>query len=103
MGNSKHAKVTMTAMTFLISAIVAIAPPQQVDGLSRYDISAADDAGPNTIANKKTGQTFQQDDIGNIVKPIPTTTPTLPTVPIVGCAMDTIENLESFLSCLGAK
>jgi hypothetical protein len=95
--------VTMTAVTFLISAVVAIGPPQQVNGLSTYDIGVADGAGPSTIANEKTDQTLQQDDTGNTVKPIPTTTPTLPTIPTVGCAMDTIEGLESFLSCLGAK
>jgi hypothetical protein len=110
MESNKHAKatltgVTMTTVTLLVLAIITIAPPQQVDGLSGYDIGAAAyDAGPATIiANKKTDQTLQQDDIGNTVKPIPTTTPTSPTVPIVGCAMDTIESLQSFLSCLGAK
>jgi hypothetical protein len=80
-----------------------IAPSQQVDGLSRYDIGAADDSGPATMAQGKTDQKLQQDDIGNTVKPIPTTTPTSPTVPTVGCAMDTIETLQSFLSCPGAK
>ena len=109
MGNNKHARVTltavtMTALTFLVLAVITIAPPQQVDGLSRHYIRAANDVGPATIiANEKTDQTLQQDDIGNTVKPIPTATPTLPTVPTVGCAMDTIESLQSFLSCLGAK
>jgi hypothetical protein len=105
MGNNKHARVTLTAitMTFLVLAVIMIAPPQQVDGLSGYYISAANDVGPAAIANEKTDQTLQQDDIGNAVKPIPTATPTLPTVPTVGCAMDTIESLQSFLSCLGAK
>jgi len=93
MGNNKNAKVTLAAITtvtaFLISAVLAIVPSQQVDGLSRCDIGVADDdAGPATMAQGKTDQKLQQDDIGNTVKPIPTTTPTLPTVPTVGCAMD---------------
>ena len=44
----------MTAVTFLISAVVAIGPPQQVNGLSTYDIGVADGAGPATIVNGKT-------------------------------------------------
>jgi hypothetical protein len=107
MGNNKHAKVTltavtMTAVTLLISAVITIAP-QQVDGLSRYDISAANNADPSTVTNEEADQTLQQDDIGNIVKPIPITTPPSPIIPTVGCAMDTIKSLQSFLSCLGAK
>jgi hypothetical protein len=62
-----------------------MAPPQQVDSLSIYDPDAAS-PGP-----------------GNIAKSAPTTTPTLPSRPTTECAMDTIESLESFLSCLGAK
>jgi hypothetical protein len=42
---------------------------------------------------------LQQDDLGNRAQPSPSS----PTIPTVGCAMDTIESLESFLTCLGAK
>jgi hypothetical protein len=101
---NKHTKikltvVTMTTLTFLFlfSAIVTIAPLQQVDGLS------IDDSGADDIASGKSDQTGQQDDIGNIAKSLPTTTPIPSSVPMVGCAMDTIESLQSFLSCLGAK
>jgi hypothetical protein len=97
---NKHTKikltvVTMTALTFLISSIVMIAPPQQVDGLSTYDTGA-----DNDVANNgKTDQPLQQDELGNTAQPSPTT----PAVPTTNCAMNTIESLESFLGCLGAK
>ena len=57
---SKHTKikltvVTMTTLTFLFSAIVTIAPLQQVDGLSVYD-SGAKDTGANNITSGKSDQ-----------------------------------------------
>jgi hypothetical protein len=87
MGNNKHAKITLItiAVISLFAAAIVMAPPQQVDSLSIYDPDAAS-PGP-----------------GNIAKSAPTTTPTLPSRPTTECAMDTIESLESFLSCLGAK
>ena len=92
MENSKHTKVRLTAviitaMTFLISAVIIILPPQHVNGLSIHNPEAA---------KPETGNTSKP-------APIPTTTPTLPTIPIVGCAKDTTESLQSFLLCLGAK
>jgi hypothetical protein len=53
-------------------------------------------------AKGKPDQQLQQNDLGNKAQPEPFT-PTLPAVPTVGCAMDTIESLQSFLLCLGAK
>jgi hypothetical protein len=88
MGNIKHTKFTLIPVATVISlftAMIMITPPQQVDSLSIYDPNAAN-PGP-----------------GNIAKPASTTTPTLPSIPTVNCAMDTIESLQSFLSCLGAK
>ena len=87
MGNNKHAKITLItiAVISLFTAMIMIAPPQQVDSLSIYDPDAAS-PGP-----------------GNIAKSAPTTTLTLPSTPNVNCVMDKIESLESFLSCLGAK
>jgi hypothetical protein len=95
---NKHTKikltvVTMTTLTFLFSAIVTIVPLQQVDGLSIYD------TGANDITSGKSNQTRQQDDLGNTAQQSSTT----PAVPTTNCAMNTIESLESFLSCLGAK
>lgn len=87
MGNNKLTKITFTIATVvsLFATVITVAPQQQVDSLSIYDPNAAS-PGP-----------------GGIAKPTPTTTPTLPSTPNVNCAMDTIESLESFLSCLGAK
>lgn len=88
MGNNKLTKITLITIATVVSlfaTIITVAPPQQVDSLSIYDPDAAS-PGPD-----------------NIAKPVPTTTPTLPSTPNVNCAMDTIESLESFLSCLGAK
>jgi hypothetical protein len=98
MGNSKGTEITlisvtiaMVAMTSLFAANITIAP-QQSDAFSR----------PADVANGKTDQKLQQDDIGNTAKPTPTI-PTLPSVPTVACAKEPIESLQSFLSCLGAK
>ena len=94
MENNKHAKVTIiivttiaiSAVTSLFAAIMRIAP-RQADALSVYNPDATNP------------------DPGNTAKPTPisTTKLTSPTVPITNCAMDTIESLQSFLSCLGAK
>jgi hypothetical protein len=88
MGNNKLTKITLITIATVVSlfvTVIMVAPPKQVNSLSIYDPNAAS-PGP-----------------GNIAKPAPTTTPTLPSTPNVNCAMDTIESLESFLSCLGAK
>jgi hypothetical protein len=88
MGNNKLTKITIITIATVVSlfaSIITVAPPQQVDSLSIYDANAA------------------SPDPGSIAKPAPTTTQTLPSTPNVNCAMDTIESLESFLSCLGAK
>jgi hypothetical protein len=87
MGNIKLTKFTLitVAVVSLFAATTIIVPPQQVDSLSVYNPNA-DSPSP-----------------GEIAKPGPSTTPTLPSTPNVNCAMDTIESLESFLSCLGAK
>jgi hypothetical protein len=80
---------TTIAMISLFSAIITIAPLQQAYSLTRYVIGADN---PNTV-DGKIYQPLEQES---------TTTPTSPAIPI-GCAMDTIESLQSFLSCLGAK
>jgi hypothetical protein len=88
MGNNKLTKITLISIATVVSlfaTIITVAPPQQVDSLSIYNPNAA------------------SPDPGSIAKPAPTTTPTLPSRPTTECAMDTIESLESFLSCLGAK
>ena len=88
MGNNKLTKITLITIATVVSlfaTIITVAPPQQVDSLSIYDPNAA------------------SPDPGSIAKPAPTTTLTLPSTPNVNCVMDKIENLESFLSCLGAK
>ena len=80
----------------LIMAYVTNLIQQQAYALSEYDIMA-EDAGKG-----KTDEKLQQDDLGNNEQQS-TTAPTLPAIPTANCAMDTIESLESFLSCLGAK
>ena len=92
MGNNKHAKVTiiivtitMAAVTSLFAATMTIAP-RQANALSIYNPDATN---PDT-SEGNIDQPLEQDDNT-------TTTPT------VSCAMDTIERLQSFLSCLGAK
>jgi len=71
-------------MTWLFVATMTIVP-RQADALSIYDPDAAN---PDT-SEEKIDQPLEQDDY--------TTKPT------VSCAMDTIESLQSFLLCLGAK
>jgi hypothetical protein len=86
MGNNKHAKITLItiAVISLFATTIMIAP-QHVDGLSIYNPDAAS---PSS---------------NDVTKPAPTTTPPLPSIPPAECAMDTIESLQTFLSCLGAK
>ena len=64
---------------------IIMAAPQLVDSLSIYNPVAASPS-PN-----------------DVTKPAPTANPTLPSIPPAECAMDTIESLQTFLSCLGAK
>ena len=92
MGNNKHAKVTiiivtiaMAAVTSLFAATMTIAP-RQANALSTYNPDATN---PDTSE-------------GNIDQPLEQDDNTI-TTPTVSCAMDTIESLQSFLSCLGAK
>ncbi|HET6798947.1 MAG TPA: hypothetical protein VFH25_00165 [Nitrososphaeraceae archaeon] len=99
MAINNNAKITtvvgiIAIVTSLFIATMMNMVHQQAYALSKYD--APDDA-----ANGKTNQELQ-DDIGNTAQP-PITTPTLPAIPTTNCAMGTIESLESFLSCLGAK
>lgn len=99
MATNNNAKITtvvgiIAIVTSLFIATMMNMVHQQAYALPKYD--APDDA-----ANGKTNQELQ-DDIGNTAQP-PITTPTLPAIPTTNCAMGTIESLESFLSCLGAK
>lgn len=100
MATNNNAKITTVVGIIAIVASLFVATmmnmvQHQAYALSKYD--APDDA-----ANGKSNQELQQDDIGNTAQP-PITTPTLPAIPTTNCAMGTIESLESFLSCLGAK
>ena len=94
MGKNKHAKVTIIIVTITIAAATSLCAdtmtiaPQQANALSIYNPDATN---PDT-SEGKIDQPLEQDDY--------TTTTTTPTV---SCAMDTIESLQSFLSCLGAK
>jgi hypothetical protein len=99
MENNKHAKVTIIIVTIAIAAVVTslfaatmTIAPRQANALSIYNPDATN---PNN-SEGKIDQPLEQDDIENIAKPAPTT-------PTVKCAMDTVESLQSFLSCLGAK
>ena len=98
MKNKKDTKITVSlAIAALTSLLVAAIPsfaisPQQTHAL-------APDTNGAGVAKGKTNQLLQQDDLGITAQPSPSS----PTIPTVGCAMDTIESLESFLSCLGAK
>jgi hypothetical protein len=91
---------TTIAMISLFSAIMTIAPLQPAYSLSKYIIGDND---PNPATDDVNGKIYQplEQDPSNTAKPAPTT-PTTSSVP-VGCAMDPIESLQSFLSCLGAK
>ena len=96
MGNNKHAKLTIVIVTIAIAVVtpllavtMAIAP-RQANALSIYNPEATN---PNN-SEGKIDQPLEQDDY---------TTTTTTTTPTISCAMDTIESLQSFLSCLGAK
>ena len=93
MRNNRHAETTIIIVTIVITAVVTspfdsmTIVPRQVDALSIYD---PDTASPDTL-EERIDQPLEQDDY------------TATTKPTVNCVMDTIENLQSFLSCLGAK
>lgn len=87
--------IEIAALASLFMATIAITP-HQTHALSTSDNAASD------VTNGKTDQQIQQDDLGNTAEPSPTKL-TKPLVPNTNCAMDNIESLESFLSCLGAK
>jgi hypothetical protein len=101
MQKSKETKMavttTLATMILLFAATMTIAPFQQAYSLSRYIVGADN-------PNEKIYQPLEKDPIDKGKPlPIPTTTSNSSIVPIAGCAMDPIESLESFLSCLGAK
>jgi hypothetical protein len=104
MKNSEEAKIRLKVVTLAIATMVSlfatniIIAPQQADALSIYDTGANDPNPAADITSGKTDQPLQQDDLGNTAQPSPTTS-----VSTTNCAMNTIESLESFLSCLGAK
>jgi hypothetical protein len=74
-----------TLMTSLFTATMTIVP-RQADALSIYN----PDATNPDILEENIDQPLEQDDYTT-------------TKPTVDCAMDTIQSLQSFLSCLGAK
>jgi hypothetical protein len=93
MRNNRQARAKIIIVTIAITAVVTslfvatmTMAPRHADALSIYNPDAAS---PDTL-EEKIDQPLEQDDYT-------TTTPT------VSCAMDTIESLQSFLSCLGAK
>jgi uncharacterized membrane protein len=95
MAINNNAKITLVVGIIAASVFIATLTTtlqQQAYALSEY----------YSAAKGKTDQKLQQHGLGNTAQPSPTT-PTLPTVPTANCAMDTIESLEPFISCLGAK
>jgi hypothetical protein len=97
----------LATMILLFAATITIAPLQQVYSLSKYVLDADNSNLAAEEAYRKIYQPLEQEqeqEPDNTAKPvpIPTTTSNSSIVP-VGCAMDTIESLQSFLSCLGAK
>jgi hypothetical protein len=93
MRNNRHARVTIIMVTITITIVVTslfaatmTIMPRQADALSIYDQDAAN----RDTLEENIDQSLEQDDYTT-------------TKPTVDCAMDTIENLQSFLSCLGAK
>ena len=94
--------VTITLSTLILLSAVAITnvPLQQAYSLSRYIVGADNPNPANNETNRIVYQPLEKDPTKPV--PIPTTTSNSSIVP-VGCAMDTIESLQSFLSCLGAK
>jgi hypothetical protein len=100
MAINNNAKITtvvgiIAIVASLFVATMMIIVQHQAYASSKYDV-------PDDAANGKTNQQLQQDDLGNTAQP-PITTPSLPAIPTTNCAMGTVESLESFLSCLGAK
>jgi hypothetical protein len=93
----------LATMILLFATNITIAPLQQVYSLSKYVLDADNSNLDAEEAYRKIYQPLEQEP-DNTAKPvpIPTTTSNSSIVP-VGCAMDTIESLQSFLSCLGAK
>lgn len=107
MEKSKETKITLTTiatMILLFAALITITPLQQAYSLSRYVVGVDNPSAATDDANGKIYQPLEKDptDKGKPVS-IPTTTSNSSIVPIAGCAMNPIESLESFLSCLGAK
>jgi hypothetical protein len=93
MRNNIHARTTIIIVTITISTVVTslfvatmTIVPRQADALSIYD---PDTTNPD-ILEENIDQPLEQDYYTT-------------TKPTVDCAMDTIESLQSFLSCLGAK
>ena len=78
--------ITITIVVTSLFAATMTIMPRQADALSIYD---QDTANPDTL-EENIDRPLEQDDYTT-------------TKPTVDCAMDTIENLQSFLSCLGAK
>ena len=106
MENSEETKTTLMVINVAIATMVSlfaatiIMAPQQADALSRYETGAND---PKSAADDANGKIYQPLEDDQKPGKTTTTTPTLPAVPTTNCAMNTIESLESFLSCLGAK
>jgi hypothetical protein len=99
MRNNRHARAPIIMVTTVIIAVVTLLfaatmtiVSRQADALSIYDPDAAypDTLGENIAQPFEQDQPLEQDDYTR-------------TKPTVDCAMDTIESLQSFLSCLGAK
>jgi hypothetical protein len=78
--------ITITIVVTSLFAATMTIMPRQADALSIYDQDAAN----RDTLEENIDQPLEQDDYTT-------------TKPTVDCAMDTIENLQSFLSCLGAK
>jgi hypothetical protein len=93
MRNNRHVRAAIIIVTIAMAVVVTslfvatmTIPPQRADALSIYNPDATY---PDT-SEEKIDQPLEQDDYTT-------------TIPTVSCAMDTIESLQSFLSCLGAK
>jgi hypothetical protein len=78
--------IAITIVVTLLFAVTMTIVPRQADALSIYDRDAAN----RDTLEENIDQPLEQDDYTTIK-------------PTVDCAMDTIQNLQSFLSCLGAK
>ena len=78
--------ITITIVVTSLFAVTMTIVSRQADALSIYGRDAAN----RDTLEENIDQPLEQDDYTT-------------TKPTVDCAMDTIENLQSFLSCLGAK